>query len=135
MMKFYIASGFQNRETVQYVAEHLKSKGFVHTYDWTQNERADTANKLKMIGEKERTGVLDADFLVVLLPGGKGTHVELGMALADQKRIYLYSPNGEIHHLSTTTTFYFLDEVVPFVGHIEDFILKVLENEKTYSLH
>ncbi|MHC0039574.1 nucleoside 2-deoxyribosyltransferase [Pseudoneobacillus sp. C159] len=134
-MKFYIASGLLNREIVQYIAGQLKARGFTHTYDWTQNERADTLEKLKMIGEQERIGVLEADFLVVLLPGGKGTHVELGMALAHHKRIYLYSPNEDIHDLSATTTFYFLEEVIPYVGYIEDFIMMVLEKEKAFILH
>jgi nucleoside 2-deoxyribosyltransferase len=134
-MKFYIASGLQNKENVQFVASHLKSCGFIHTYDWTQNGRADSAEKLKSIGEDERIGVLDANFLIVLLPGGKGTHVELGMALAQHKRVYLYSPNEDINDFSMTSTFYFLEEIIPYIGSLDDFIMMVLEKEKSFILH
>jgi nucleoside 2-deoxyribosyltransferase len=131
MMNFYIASGLQNKENVQKVAAYLKSYSFFYTYDWTQNERSDSVEKLKMIGEAERIGVLDADFLIVLLPGGKGTHIELGMALALHKRVYLYSPNEDINDLSSTSTFYFLEEIIPFIGPLDTFCKMVIENEIT----
>lgn len=134
-MNFYIASGLKNKENVQYVAAHLKASGLTHTYDWTQNGRSDSFEELKIIGEAERKGVLDADFLIVLLPGGKGTHVELGIALGQSKRVYLYSPNEDINNLSMTSTFYFLDEVKPFIGSIDDFINMVTEKEKAYVIH
>jgi nucleoside 2-deoxyribosyltransferase len=130
-MKFYIASGLQNKENVQKIADYLKSYSFIHTYDWTQNERADSADQLKTIGEAERIGVLNADFLIVLLPGGKGTHVELGIALAQQKRVYLYSPNEDINDFSKTSTFYFLEEIIPYIGPLDNFIKMVLENERS----
>ncbi|WP_442599616.1 nucleoside 2-deoxyribosyltransferase [Neobacillus sp. D3-1R] len=134
-MKFYIASGLQNKEMVQYVSAHLKACGLTHTYDWTQNNTPNNFEELKNIGEAEKKGVLEADFLIVLLPGGKGTHVEFGMALSQQKRVYLYSPNEGIRDLATTSTFYFLDEVKSFVGYIDDFISMVLESEKTFVIH
>lgn len=134
-MKFYIASGLQNKENVQYVAAHLKACGLTHTYDWTQNDRSDSFEELKIIGEAERTGVLEADFLIVLLPGGKGTHTELGIALGHHKRVYLYSPNEDINNFSLTSTFYFLEEVKSFIGYMDDFINIVLETERMYMIH
>ena len=41
-MKFYVASSFNNKSSVKYVSEKLKSKGYIHTYDWTKNDRATT---------------------------------------------------------------------------------------------
>ncbi|MFD2443629.1 nucleoside 2-deoxyribosyltransferase [Bacillus sp. CGMCC 1.16607] len=134
-MKFYIASGLQNKENVKYVAAQLKACGFTHTYDWTVNNRAESYEELKKVGEAERTGVLNADFLIALLPGGKGTHVELGMALAQNKRVYLYSPNEDINNLTITSTFYFLEEVRPFIGHISDFINLVIKQETELIVH
>jgi nucleoside 2-deoxyribosyltransferase len=135
MVKFYIASSLQNKENVQYVASHLKACGFIHTYDWTKNVGVDTAEKLKEVGEAERQGVEQADILVLLLPGGKGTHVELGMALAHYKRVYLYSPNEEINDFSKTSTFYFLEEVKPFVGSLDEFIMNLIEQEQAVLIH
>jgi hypothetical protein len=73
---------------------------------------------------------LNADFLIVLLPGGKGTHVELGIALAQHKRVYLYSANEDINDFSKTSTFYFLEEIIPYIGPLDNFINMVLENER-----
>lgn len=59
MSKFYVASSFKNIETVRYVSQYLKDKGFTHTYDWTQNERALTFEVLKNIGHQERNAVIE----------------------------------------------------------------------------
>ncbi len=85
-MKFYIASGLQNKEVVRDVANQLKEKGHIHTYDWTKNEHISTIEELREIGQKEKEAVLEADTVIVLLPGGKGTHIELGLALGQEKR-------------------------------------------------
>ncbi|MFS0821819.1 group-specific protein [Bacillus sp. 1P02SD] len=128
MKKFYIASSFKNIEMVRYVSKQLIKRGFLYTYDWTQNERASTFNELKAIGIQEKNAVLESDFLIVLLPAGKGSHIELGIALGQGKKIYLYSSNNEINHFETTSTFYNLPDVEKCIGTIEELIEKVLEN-------
>lgn len=129
-LKFYIASGLQNRESVQYIASSLINEGFTHTYDWTKNNRASTTDELCSIGQHERDGVVDATFLIVLLPGGKGIHVELGMALAARRKIYLYSLDESIYNINQTVTFYFLPEVETYTGSLDNFLTFVLEREK-----
>ncbi|WP_112180454.1 nucleoside 2-deoxyribosyltransferase [Paraliobacillus zengyii] len=128
-MKFYIASSLNNIEIVINVAGQLKQAGFIQAYDWTANERADNLEKLKKIGQKEKDGVLESDFIIIILPGGKGTHIELGIALGLNKRIYLYSPNEKINDPSTSSTFYQLPEVKKFVGEINSFIADVVIRE------
>lgn len=130
MHKFYIASSFRNIDAVHYVSQHLKSKGYIRTYDWTENSEshhtlAFTFEDLKHIGQKEKQAVLDADILIVLLPGGKGTHVELGIALGHGKRIFLHSPDQAINQLETTSTFYHLPEVEKSYGSLDDLVKKV----------
>lgn len=130
MKKFYVASSFRNLESVQYVANHLKNIGYVQTYDWTQNakakkEQALTFEDLRDIGQKELNAVSEADFIVVLLPGGKGTHIELGIALGQGKRTYIYSPNDEINKFETTSTFYHLVEVKKCFGTLDDLLDQV----------
>ncbi|MBB6454754.1 nucleoside 2-deoxyribosyltransferase [Salirhabdus euzebyi] len=124
-MNFYVASSFHNKEMVQQVVEELKFAGFLHTYDWTKNERASTLDELKRIGKKEREAVKNADFLVMLMPGGAGTHVELGIALGLNKRIYLYSPDHDIYDYERSCTFYYVDGVYKYVGLLENFIKEV----------
>lgn len=124
--KFYIASGLQNKDMVRFVSQHLKEQGFIHTYDWTQNERVETFEELREIGQKEKNAVLESDFLIVLLPGGKGTHIEFGIALGQGKKIYLYAPDNEVDNFEITSTFYHLPEVEKCFGSIEELLEKVL---------
>ncbi len=127
-MKFYIASSFQNIEQVKNVASALTQKGFIHTYDWTENDRADTLDKLKSIGEAEKQAVEDSDFVVILLPGGKGSHIELGIALGLNKRLFLYSQTDDLFTPEKSSTFYHLMGVNKFVGSLDEFIAYLLKN-------
>ncbi|MDQ0350346.1 nucleoside 2-deoxyribosyltransferase [Alkalibacillus filiformis] len=130
MKKFYVASSFKNKDTVRRVSNELKNNGFIPTYDWTQNERASTIHDLKVIGQEEKNAVMEADFMIVLLPGGKGSHIEFGIALGQGKRIYLYSSNDEVNELETTSTFYHLSEVEKCIGSIED-LIETVTNRQT----
>ncbi|WP_411955079.1 group-specific protein [Alkalibacillus sp. S2W] len=98
MKKFYVASSFKNKDAVRLVSNELINKGFVQTYDWTKNERASTFEDLRDIGQKEKEAVMEADFIIVLLPAGKGSHIEFGIALGQGKRIYLYSSDESVNH-------------------------------------
>ena len=71
MRKFYVASSFKNIEVVRLVSNQLKDEGFIQTYDWTSNDRASTIEDLKNIGCKEKDAVMEADFVIVLLPAGQ----------------------------------------------------------------
>lgn len=59
-MKFYIASGFENADTVKRVAAVLKSEGHKHTYDWTVHTNIEESDpqkddlKLCQIAEEEK---------------------------------------------------------------------------------
>ncbi|WP_233880846.1 group-specific protein [Virgibacillus halodenitrificans] len=128
MNTFYIASSLSNIDTVRLVRNQLIKKGFVLTYDWTQNERASTIEDLVEIGTKEKKAVLEADFIVVLLPAGKGSHIEFGMALGQDKPIYLYSPNDDINNIATTSTFYHLSNVEKCVGTIDELVEKITKS-------
>ena len=122
MKKFYVASSFKNIDTVRYVSNELINKGFIHTYDWTKNERASTMEELKEIGQQEKEAVMEADFIIVLLPAGKGSHIEFGVALGQGKRIYLYSQGDEVNNLETTSTFYHLSQVEICIGSLDELI-------------
>lgn len=57
-------------------------------------------------------GVFDADRVIVLLPGGKGTHTELGMALAKNKKIIIHSKSPHSFSLcDETVAFYHREDV------------------------
>lgn len=120
MKKFYIASSFKNINEVRYVSKMLKDKGFIQTYDWTLNERAASYEALEKIGQEELAAVIDCDLINVILPAGKGSHIELGIALGIGKKIFLYSPNKEVNNLDATSTFYHLPQVKKCYGEFED---------------
>lgn len=73
--------------------------------------------------------MLEADFIVVLLPAGKGSHIEFGMALSQGMPIYLYSPNDDINNIATTSTFYHLSNVERYVGTIDMLVEKITKSE------
>lgn len=55
----------------------------------------------------ELDGISEADFVVVLLPGGKGTHLELGFAMARGKRIFLHSEDSSVFELGPQTNAFY----------------------------
>ncbi|UWX97375.1 nucleoside 2-deoxyribosyltransferase [Arthrobacter zhaoxinii] len=136
MKSFYIASSFSNIVNVRYVAQTLEYKGYINTYDWTQNALARDANPvtladLRSIGQQEKDAVLSADVVVILLPGGKSTHVELGIAIAQGKRTILYSPNDVINNPETASTFYHLPELEKCYGPPDDLLDMIIGAEVT----
>ncbi|MBP2241556.1 hypothetical protein J2Z40_002119 [Cytobacillus eiseniae] len=130
-MKFYIASSFNNIDNVRFVSRQLIKEGHVLTYDWTRNQKASTIEDLKLIGQAEKAAVIEADFMIVLLPAGKGSHIEMGIALGHSKRIFLYSPNEEVNNYATTSTFYHLSEVMKCFGTIDELVNTVLTMTET----
>lgn len=121
-IRFYTASSFQNILDVKYLNQRLVEKGYELSYDWTQNGRASSLAELTVIGEEEMKGVRNADFLIVLLPGGKGSHIEMGMAFGLRKRVYLFSSEDRVYELDSTSTFYHVSLVSIYVGELNDFI-------------
>lgn len=119
-MRFYIASGFSNIAKVRELSQLLKLNGYTHTYNWTDKE-AETISELAAIGEEEKTAITASDIVIVILPAGKGSHVELGIALAQNKKTYLFSPTDEYFEFEQTSTFYHLEGVNKFVGSLELF--------------
>jgi predicted Rossmann-fold nucleotide-binding protein len=125
-MNFYVASSFKNKKVVNEVSLLLKQLGWHHTYDWTQNERVTSLASLQKIGMLEKQAIANSDVVVVILPGGKGSHIELGLAIAWQKKTFLYSPNLEAMDMQTTSTFYHLPEVQICEGSVEELISTIL---------
>ena len=92
-MKFYIATRLEQAARHRQLAHALTGGGHVLTYDWTVhgNVRKDGEVRLRETAIAETRGVVEADVLIGLLPGGRGTHVEIGMALGLGKPVLLWS--------------------------------------------
>ncbi|MBS4175632.1 group-specific protein [Bacillus sp. FJAT-49736] len=128
-MKFYIASSFQNVETVRNLSRKLVEIGMQQTYDWTQNERTSAEEELRKIGVKEKEAVLESDIFILVLPGGKGSHTELGIAIGSRVgRIYIFSPGSVSGQETLATTFYHLPEVEIVHGSVGDLVELLIKN-------
>ncbi|MEG1547766.1 MAG: hypothetical protein RR232_01745 [Clostridia bacterium] len=97
-MRFYVASGLENRDKVHSVIQHLIMLGHQPSYDWTQHGdvRGDGQPRMREVSVSETSGIISSELVLIMLPGGKGTHIELGLALAscNGKRIMLWSETG-----------------------------------------
>lgn len=96
-MKFYIATGLDNWREHNNLRDALIKDGHVITYDWTVHGPVwkDGIKRIQEVAIAELNGIIKADTVIVLYPGGRGTHVELGYALALMKPVIFYSPYPE----------------------------------------
>lgn len=116
-MKFYIGSGFKNVELVNEFSKKLQNYGWKHTFNWTKyiNEY-ETIEDLIKYSRLEQKGIEEADAVIIILPAGRGTHIELGMAIALNKKIYLYSSQKEEFDIENTVNFYQLPNINRIIG-------------------
>ena len=106
-MKFYIGSGFLNFELVNIISEKLINLGHIHTYNWGKNIiENETIEDMIRASELEKQAIIDSDVVIIILPAGRGTHIELGMALALNKKVYLYSKDGKDFDFKIKVNFY-----------------------------
>ncbi|GAB2556087.1 nucleoside 2-deoxyribosyltransferase [Gracilibacillus alcaliphilus] len=129
MKTFYVASSFKNIDKVREVSHSMKRKRFIQTYDWTLHSRAATVADLQAIGHAEKEAVTEADIIIVILPAGKGSHIELGMAIAQGKQIYLYDTDQQVNNMASTSTFYHLPDITLVTGSVDQLIEKVINDD------
>ena len=119
-MKFYIGSGLKNAKVVNEFSEKLKAHGWEHTYKWTENNlENESIEELIEYAALEQKAIEESDVVIIILPAGRGTHVELGMAIALNKKIYLYSNNKEEFDIENTVAFYQIPSIQKITGDID----------------
>lgn len=128
-MKFYIGSGMKNCELVNHYAKLLIENGYEQTFDWVKNINGDVSiDDMIKYATLESQGIVDADVVIILLPGGRGSHVELGMALALNKKIFLCSVTEEDFNIENTVAFYELPKITKLIGNASDNVKKITES-------
>jgi Nucleoside 2-deoxyribosyltransferase len=80
---------------------------------WTGEDAS--SDEYGKIALAELKGVRDADVLVVMLPGGFGTHVEIGAALALGKPVIVHAPDRKTLATPYPCVFHYHPRVKLFV--------------------
>lgn len=114
-MKYYIATSLSRAASHHVVRDALRDYGHEISYDWTLHGSVKSISKerLQEVAMLEVDGVSKADVVIVLLPGGGGTHFELGFALAKGKKVFLHSEDPSLFELgSQTNAFYHHPDVI-----------------------
>lgn len=104
-MKYYIATKLENHEEHNRVRDMLSELGHEITYDWTFHGSVwrDGLERCRKVAILETQGVVSADVVIVLWPGGRGTHAELGIAIGANIPVVFVSSNPD-HHCATPET-------------------------------
>lgn len=90
--KFYVASALHNREQVAEVVGTLEKAGWKVTYNWAISPMTGDWEQGHHSARYEILGASEAKVFVALMPGYKGTHVEMGAALASNAEVYIWAP-------------------------------------------
>lgn len=108
-MKFYIATSLSRATAHRIVRDALKGCGHEISYDWTLHGSVKSVSKerLQEVALLELDGVSEADFVIVLLPGGNGTHLELGFSIARGKRVFLHTEDFLTFELGPQTNAFY----------------------------
>lgn len=108
-MKFYIATSLSRAPAHNMVRDILKNCGHEISYDWTLHGSVKSVSKerLQEVALLELEGLSEADFIIVLLPGGSGTHLELGFSIARGKRIFLHTEDSLTFELGPQTNAFY----------------------------
>lgn len=90
--KVYIASSLENAAAVRRLRDLLVWQGHTVTYDWTEHGsvQSEGPERIAAVAAAEEAGVRAAELLIALLPGGRGTHVEIGIALGARVPVVLH---------------------------------------------
>ena len=126
--QYYIATRKDRSSEADALSETLKAHGWKRTFVWS-DRAGDNPIMLGKLSVEELKGVRDADVLVVLLPGGFGTHVEIGAALALGKPVILCAPDQETLEKPYRCVFHYHPGVKLFVSETLDLdaILRCME--------
>jgi len=112
-LKVYIATSLEAADKHGTVSRMLETMGCTLTYDWTEHgavhQDAEPEKRMRQVAHAELRGVAGADLVVVLLPGGRGTHTEMGAALMANKPVLLHAEDEDdlLDHTGRPSSFYY----------------------------
>jgi nucleoside 2-deoxyribosyltransferase len=119
MPKFYLATAKDRAARAEKLLEALKSRGWERTFTWAGEDKAG-AEEYPELALAELAGIREADVLIVLLPGGYGTHVEIGAALALGKPVILHAPDQNTLNTPYPCVFHYHPGVTLLISEVVD---------------
>lgn len=116
-MKAYVGSSLLEKDNAKSILDYLLNMGYEYTYDWTTHGKLTDLKELKECCYEEINGVANCDLFFMYFPARFGTHVELGIAIALNKKIILVvdkdNPNFNNSNFEEKT-FYQADNIARF---------------------
>ena len=100
-MKVYVASKYQERETIRELYDILRSHGHEITVDWTNHDVFPDDAEEEKLGEfacDDVRGVQECDSMIIYMVNEhqyKGAWVEMGVALALNKPVFVLGNAGD----------------------------------------
>lgn len=85
MKKVYVASGLRNYERVQKIQNRLRACGLEVAFDWAY--RYENGLDDDTVCRQEIQAVKSTDALLLVMPGKRGSHVEMGVAIGAEKPV------------------------------------------------
>src|ERR1035438_48618 len=117
--RFYLSTRKDLSAEGAVLTEALKALGWECTFDWAALK--DTGpSRYSEIAQAEIAGVREADVVLVLLPGGYGTHAEIGAALALGRPIIIHAPNQQVLDTPYPCVFHYHPGVKIFISEALD---------------
>jgi nucleoside 2-deoxyribosyltransferase len=113
--RFFLSTRKDRASEANAISAALEIHGWARTFTWSAVDGADI-NQQAAMAIADLQGVRDADVLIVLLPGGYGTHVEIGAALALKKPVILHSPDCQTLETPYTCVFHYHPDVTLLVS-------------------
>ena len=108
--RVYIATSLDNAAAHNALRDALEPLGISVSYDWTAHGSVSGqgAARLEQVAIAELRGIAEADLVVVLLPGRRGTHVEIGAALGRGVPLLLLDTTGDVFDADKQCAFYWV---------------------------
>jgi hypothetical protein len=127
---FYIATRKDRSADAEPLLEALHAEGWQRTFAWSSEDDNDEGNWPRLACA-ELDGVRQANVLIVLLPGGYGTHVEIGAALALEKAVIIHSLDRQTLETPYPCVFHYHPRVTLFVSKVIDVPAVAREMERS----
>lgn len=92
---YYIATTLTNVDQYEFALNIFRPDGWELTYDWRTVGKVEDDNMRPIIAMREQDAIIESFLVLMLLPAGRGTHVEMGMAIAYRKPVILLAETDE----------------------------------------